>query len=80
MHMFYNGGYSMGGMHCGWWIFWILLIGVIAFYGWGRSNKQRNSSPETPYQILRRRLADGQLTPEEYESRKALLDSDRGKP
>ena len=37
MHMFYDGGYYMGGMHGLWWLFWVVLIGVIVFYGWGRS-------------------------------------------
>jgi putative membrane protein len=76
MHMFSHGGYSMGGMHGLWWIFWVVLIGVIAFYGWGRSGEQRPPSRETPREVLQRRLADGQITPDEYEKRKALLDRD----
>ena len=76
MHMFSHGGYSMGGMHGLWWIFWVVLIGVIVFYGWGRSGEKRPHSRETPYEVLQRRLADGQITPDEYEKRKALLDRD----
>ena len=33
--MFYDGGY-MGGMHGGWWIFWLLVIGAALFYVWQR--------------------------------------------
>lgn len=76
MHMFNNGGYAMGGMHCFWWIFLILLIGVLVFYRWGRPSSQSPSLRETPHELLRRRLADGQLTSDEYETRKALLDRD----
>lgn len=76
MHMFYDGSYSMGGMHGLWWIFWLVLVGVLVFYGWGRSDEQRPPSRETPHEVLQRRLADGQITPDEYEKRKVLLDRD----
>ncbi len=78
MHMFYDGGYYMGGMHGLWWIFWIVLIGVIVFYGWGRSGGRRRHPQEAPQQVLQRRLANGEVTPEEYEKRKALLERDGG--
>lgn len=75
--MFYDsGGYFMGGMHWFWWIFWIALICVIVFYGWGRPDEQRRRSRETPHEVLRRRLASGEITPDQYEQRKALLDRD----
>ena len=76
--MFYDGGYFMGGMHGLWWIFWVVLIGVLVFYGWGRPSEQRRRSRETPHQALQRRLANGEVTAEEYEKRKALLDRDGG--
>lgn len=74
--MFYDGGYFMGGMHGLWWIFWIVLIGVIVFYGWGRPGSEQRRARETPHEVLRRRLASGEVTPEQYEQRKALLDRD----
>lgn len=74
--MFYDGGYFMGGMHGLWWIFWIVLIGVIVFYGWGRPGSEQRRSRETPHEVLKRRLASGEVTPEQYEQRKALLDRD----
>lgn len=82
MHMFNDGwGYAMGGMHWLWWIFWLVLVGVIVFYGWGRAGEQRRGPRETPHEVLRRRLASGEITPEQYEQRKALLDRDAaGKP
>lgn len=74
--MFFDGGVFMGGMHFLWWIFWIGLIGVLVFYGFrGRSGQDRDSL-ESPRELLRRRLASGEITPEQYEQRKALLDRD----
>ncbi len=74
--MFYDGGFFMGGMHFLWWIFWIAVIGVIVFYGWSGSSEQRRRPRETPHEVLRRRLASGEITPDQYEERKALLDRD----
>ncbi len=78
MHMFYEGGYFMGGMHWVWWIFWLVLIGVIVFYGWGRPSEPRRRRRETPHEVLKRRLANGEISAEEYQKRKALLDRDAG--
>jgi putative membrane protein len=73
--MFHDGGFGMGGMggmFGAWWLFWLLLIGVIAVVAWGRRRQRR----DTPHEVLQRRLASGELTPEDYEKRKALLDRD----
>lgn len=72
--MFQDYSYNMVGMHTFWWIFWIVLIMVILFSGWGRSEGRQGRNRETPHEILRRRLANGEIHPEEYEQRKALLD------
>ncbi|MEP7282773.1 MAG: SHOCT domain-containing protein [Rubrivivax sp.] len=78
MNMFYDGGYFMGGMHGLWWIFWVVLIGVLVFYGWGRPGGQRRRPLESPLEVLQRRLANGEITPDEYQKRKALLDGGSG--
>lgn len=79
--MFYDGGWFMGGMHFLWWIFWIAIVAAFAWTIWSRpGGPRRGSTPEpreTPDELLRRRLASGECTPEEYEKRKALLDRDR---
>lgn len=81
MHMFYDGGWFMGGMHVLWWLFWIAIVAALAWAVWGRSDRPRRDADaaprETPHELLRRRLASGECTPEEYEKRKALLDRDR---
>jgi len=78
MHMFYDGGFFMGGMHFLWWIFGVALIGALAFYGWRGRSGQGSSSPESPHEVLRRRMASGEITPEQYEQRRTLLDRDGG--
>ena len=74
--MFQDYGYYMVGMHAFWWIFWIILILVILFGGRGRSERSQDRRRETPHEVLRRRLANGEIKPEEYEQHKALLDHD----
>lgn len=72
--MFFDGGFGMGGMHGAWWIFWILLVGALVFFAWGQPGRRRRR--ETPREVLQRRLANGEITPDDYEQRKALLDRD----
>ena len=74
--MFYDGGFYMGGMHGLWWIFWVFLIGAIVYYAWGRPGEQRRRPSETSQQVLQRRLANGEITRDEYEKRRSLLDRD----
>ena len=78
--MFYDGSYTMGGMHGLWWFFWLVLIGVLVFYGWGSPSEKRRRPRESPLDVLQRRLASGEIAPEQYEQRKALLDRDAKAP
>ncbi len=78
MHMFYDDGYFMGGMHALWWLFWLVLIGALFHLGWGRTGDRRRPPRETPIEVLQRRLASGEITPQQYEERKALLARDGG--
>lgn len=71
--MFYDGNFAMGGMHGLWWIFWILLIGVLFVTNWGRSEGEGRRPRETPLEILQRRLANGEITSEEYENARPYL-------
>ena len=78
--MFHDGGY-MGGMHGGWWILWLLVIGIALFYVWQRPSRRGDAPeyklPDDPHEVLRGRLARGAITPQQYEELKALLDRDR---
>ncbi len=72
--MFYG---DMMGMHALWWIFWIVLvIALVSFRGWGTYRGRHGQPRETPHEVLRRRLANGEISTEEYAQRKAVLDRD----
>ena len=78
--MMYDGGY-MGGMHGGWWIFWLLLVvGGVLLYAWQRKDRPGHgpagTPQDSPHEVLRKRLASGAITPQQYEEHKTLLDRD----
>lgn len=74
--MFSEYGYYMGGMHSFWWFIWLVLVIVLWFTVLSPEKRSRRRDPETPLEILQRRLARGEITPEAYEKTKALLDRD----
>lgn len=65
--MFHN---HFWGMHFGWWIFWIVVI--VAFVYW-LSQQRGGQGKETPEEILKKRLARGEITVEEYEELRKRL-------
>ncbi len=70
--MYYNdSGYF--GMHFFWWLFWILLW--VSFFSMMRPvpRKKWQQLRETPKDILQRRLANGDISEKEYETRRELL-------
>jgi len=73
--MFHDGGY-MVGMHAWWWLFWVILIGVLFVALRGGSARRHPTGRESPSAVLQRRLAAGEITPQQYEERRALLDRD----
>jgi len=72
----YRNGFYMVGMHGLWWIFWLVLLGAVVVYVWRRPDDADRRQREPPQELLRRRLATGEITPQQYEERKALLDRD----
>lgn len=72
--MFHDGGY-MVGMHAGWWLFWVVMILLFVAMRPGATWRQ-HAGREAPGAVLQRRLASGEITPQQYEERKALLDRD----
>jgi putative membrane protein len=71
--MFHDGNYMIG-MHGLWWLFWVLLIGAALMFTWWRPGRSGDGSRETPLEVLRRRLAVGEISPTEFEERKKLLE------
>jgi putative membrane protein len=61
------------GMHFGWWIFLIIaLVWVVYRYSKFQFYK---SKKKTPISILKKRLAKGEITQQEYEETKKILDA-----
>lgn len=55
-------------------VFWGAIIALIIWALRGGIGQSRNP-PEDPLEILKRRLADGSITVEEYEQRRARLET-----
>lgn len=71
--MFYDG-YHFWGMHMMWWFFWVLFLFTI--FGWFEPVLKRKIKRDSPLDILQKRFAAGQITTEEYEVKKKILESD----
>ena len=69
-----HDGYSAYGMHLIWWFIWgILLFWIFATpYNIPGQRRRRDS----PLDLLRTRLASGQITPEQYKEQKLLLETE----
>jgi len=75
--MMYDG-YHVWGMHLLWWFVWaILLFWIFATPFDIPGQRQRKNAP---LDILLRRLASGQITTEQYNEHKQILDRDLIKP
>ena len=67
--MWYYDGFW--GMNFIWWIIWILFLIWLFITPWGYHRTR-----DTSYDILRKRFASGEITKEEYEEKKAILEQD----
>ena len=70
-------GYHFWGMHLLWWLFWIICLFII--FGWYGPARKRKAKKDSPLEILQRRFASGEITKEDYEEKKKILQSDSGK-
>jgi putative membrane protein len=82
----------MNDLGWGWWlvmsvgmvVFWALVICGVVWLARGASSLAPPAEPpsagESPQQTLKRRLAAGDITIEEYERLRAALDDDRAEP
>jgi len=75
--MYMYDGYHFGGMHLIWWFIWMVFIfWIFAIpYDIPGQRKKKDSSLD----ILQKRFASGQITKEEYQEHKALLEKDLSK-
>ena len=72
--------FEMVGMHAFWWMFWFLVIVAIFVVAIVFRRRTRRKYRENPLGILQRRYAAGELTAEEFERRKALIEQDSHDP
>ena len=66
----YNDGHFWG-MHFIWWIIWILLLIWIFATPWNIPGHR--TKKDTPMDILKKRFANGEISNEEYEEKKKIL-------
>lgn len=60
------------GMHFLW---WVILVAVVVWLLASRTNVFRQGPPnDTPLDILKQRFARGEITKEEYEERRRILE------
>ena len=69
-----HDGFTLWGMHLFWWLIWIVVLFWIFAtpYDIPGQRRKRNS----PLNILQRRFASGEISKEEYDSRRRILESD----
>ena len=67
-------------MMMGWGFIWIILL-VVVFYLLFQQQQRREEVPprpvEDPLEVLQRRYAAGEISTEEYEERRRVLERDR---
>ena len=68
--MFYENYYW--GMHLGWWIVWILLLFWIFAIPVPIPGQRKRA--DTPLHILQKRYAAGEITTDEYQEKKKILE------
>ena len=73
--MHFYEGYHFGGMHLFWWVLWMILIIWIFLTPWSIPGERRSS--DHPLNILQRKYAAGEMSIEEYEKRKTVLERDK---
>jgi putative membrane protein len=65
--------YYYGGMHLVWWIVWFILLSWVFILPYNIPGQRFRS--ESPLEILENRLSSGEITQEEFDEKKRILDS-----
>jgi putative membrane protein len=70
--MFYTNNY--GGMNLIWWAIWVIALFWIFIMPYDIPGQRRKK--DSPLDILQKRFASGQITTEEYQEKKKILEND----
>ncbi len=65
--------YSFWGMHFIWWFIWMVLLFWIFFTPWSIPGERRKKY--SPLNILQKRFAAGEITKEQYQEHKKILET-----
>lgn len=65
-------GHHYWGMHFFWWFFWVVII--LWAYRTSRKNPSQQTKGDESLEILKKRFASGEITKDEYEEMKKVLD------
>jgi putative membrane protein len=68
-----NNGYNFLGMHYIWWIIWMIFLFWIFFIPYSIPGTRRKK--DSPLDILKKRFASGEITKEQYEEHKKILET-----
>lgn len=71
--MFYYG-YHFWGMHLVWWFIWLSLLFWIFVTPYDVPGQRRNKN--SALDILQKRFASGEITNDEYQEKKKILEKD----
>jgi putative membrane protein len=74
--MFYNG-YQFWGMNLIWWVIWLFFIFWIFAIPYNIPGQRRKK--DSPLDILQKRFASGEISNEEYNVKKRILQNDKAK-
>lgn len=69
----YNNG-NFGGMNFIWWFVWMIMIFWIFATPYDIPGQRRRK--DSPLDLLQKRFASGEITTEEYQEKKKMLESD----
>lgn len=70
--MHYNNDYHYWGMHFVWWAIWIIFL--IWIFATPYKIPGKRAQKETPLDVLKKRFAAGEISKEEYQEKKDLLE------
>lgn len=71
--MMYYNNYQFGGMHLVWWFVWSIMLFWI--FASPYTIPGQRSRKDSPLDILKKRFAAGEITKEDYQEKKKIVES-----